>query len=421
MSKDIDFTIYSEDVFYDVVDAESFINEDSDTIFDNLSRKLHPISFCDYLMRYIFLKTGFSGKYDEVDIKEYQQIIADCFYENMTPKSFSHTTAKMSALTKNWLTRPSVNRKTVFLLGFGLGMSLKDVSTFLENVQREHSFNFKDPFEVICWYCISNGYKYPKFQQLYEKYESLPMNKLNEYDLSSTVVYKNMFMSINSEDELFARLAKIKSDNKGKLMSVTARKNFNTLYYKVREIIAANFSEDAENEAAAKALKYAESARHSDMLSPQEIYIRARNIRANVKKITADDITEGDVEKFLCCGQPYDSKGNLSKFSNSSLSKHFDNKRMSRQRLHDIETSKTEVDRFDLITLNFFIYAMDAKYQNNKKRYMDFCASTNEILTESTMGKLYLANPYECFLLMCILSNDPMSSYSDVMEKSFEQ
>jgi hypothetical protein len=36
------------------------------------------------------------------------------------------------------------------------------------------------------------------------------------------------------------------------------------------------------------------------------------------------------------------------------------------------------------------------------------------------MGELYLANPYECFLLMCIVSDAPFPTYSEVLAQSFE-
>ena len=36
------------------------------------------------------------------------------------------------------------------------------------------------------------------------------------------------------------------------------------------------------------------------------------------------------------------------------------------------------------------------------------------------MGELYVANPYECFILMCILSDDPLGTYADVWEMAYD-
>ena len=73
------------------------------------------------------------------------------------------------------------------------------------------------------------------------------------------------------------------------------------------------------------------------------------------------------------------------------------------------------------MTLNFFIFSQDVKYaEDNKNRYIAFVDSTNEILSECMMGEMYVTNPYECFLLMCILSDCPLATYADVWEMSFE-
>ena len=57
-------------------------------------------------------------------------IIRGSFSDHYTPASFTPTTAKLSALSKNWLTRQTVKRNVVFLLGFGLDMSVEDVNLF---------------------------------------------------------------------------------------------------------------------------------------------------------------------------------------------------------------------------------------------------------------------------------------------------
>lgn len=415
----LNFTLRNEDEFYDTVDAENFYNEDAETIYEHLNNKMKLIPFGDYLKRYIFKLAGFTGNFNDVELKEYQGIIIESFAENATPKAFKETTAKLSALSKNWLTQTSVNRNVVFLLGFGLGMSVDDVSDFLIHAQRERDFNFKNPFEIICWYCYKHGFKYPKFVQLIDAYNEIPCN--SEYVSSdATIGLRDLFMKIDTEDELMQTLAEIKTENDGHFFSVTSKMNFDALYKKTREIIAGKYNEDAQYNADEEAEEYLEKMENSVLLSFEEKNIRAENIRNSAKKFTAEDISEADVEKFLCCGVPFDGKGNLLKFSKSTLANHFNNKRMSRQHIRDIITRKSDVDRFDLITLNFFVHAMDEKIDNNKKRFINFVNDTNVILTECFMGEMYITNPYECFLQMCMLSDWPMGAYSDVLEKSFE-
>lgn len=420
INQTINFTEHSENDFYDTVDTETFQDEDAESIYEHLQSRIKLIPFCDYLKRYIFRIAGFEGSFQDVDLKEYQEIIVESFSENRTPKSFTETSAKLSALAKNWLTQRSVNRQVVFLLGFGLNMSDRDVSEFLVHAQRERDFNFKNPFEVICWYCYRNGYKYQKLEKLLEEYEALPVQQ--EYiDLGATIGVKNIFMTIETEEDLLRALSRLKMDNKGQFFSYSARKHFNELYEQTKLVILEQYRQDAVAEAEEKAKDYFFSVSNSTVLTNEEKYLRAEKIRKSPKVYTLEDITESDVEKFLCCGVPFDKKGNLIKASKSSLAKQFNNKRMSRQHLHEIIAGKVDVDRFDLLTLLFFIHAMDDRITNSKTRFIHFVDESNRILNDCSMGELYIANPYECFLLMCILSIYPMGTYADVLEKSFEE
>lgn len=210
--------------------------------------------------------------------------------------------------------------------------------------------------------------------------------------LDKTSVVKNRFVEINDRDSLMERLAQIKCSAAFKRVSVTAKNWYDYLYKKVCEIIADNFNSDAEE-------RFSGSAK-------RRVY-------------TADDITEGDVEKFLYSGVPLDEKGNLLKYSKSTLCEAFDSRRMSRQHLHEINTGKCDVDRFDLITLNFIVLSQDESITNNQRRFSEFVDSTNAILTDCSMGEIYIANPYECFLMMCTLSDCPLATYTDVFEKSY--
>ena len=417
----LDFTRDSEEKFYDVVDLDDFKDDDADKIFRCLKNELRLIPFGDYLKRYIYIKAGMTGDYKAIDIKEYQRIIIDSFNENNTPKSFTETSAKLSALAKNWLTQVSINRQIVFLLGFGLNMELKDVSTFLVNAQRERDFNFKDPNEIIYWYCFKNGYNCQKAIQLKKIYDDLPATGDGTIYGDMTKGVRDTIQGIKDESTLLKYLSIFKSKNKKDLFSITAYKRFSELYLKCKEIIANYYNSDEDEKLENEIDDYRTKTKNSEKLSENDKNVQIQKMRAARKVWQADEITESDVEKILCCGMPTDDNGNLLKLSASKLSKHFDNKRPSRQHIREVLIKEVPVDRFDLITLNFFILSQDENLINNKLRYSAFIASTNNILDECAMGELYVANPYECFLLMCILSDGPLATYADVCAKSFEK
>ena len=419
----IDFTESALDSMYDAVDDPYFLDNDAELIFKALKSRLNAIPFCDYLKRYIYCKAGLSGRYDEIPIKDYQRIIKDAFIDNHTPASFSQVTSKISALTKNWLTQQTVNRNVVLLLGFGLNMSVEDVNDFLIKALREPGLNFKDPFEIICWYCYKNEYNYLKFNKLWEAYQETPPNSLDMNVLykEQTVRLRNSANSIHSDASLLSHLSKMKNDKNESLMGVTAHKYFYSLYDSARDIVASMYNSTEDELHSIDVEKYKNKLALNDRLYDFEKQKRIEKKVSDKYIFTRDDITPADIEHVICAAIPLDRHGNLLPLKNSKLNAHFHGKKFSRQRLADILNNEVAVDRFDLITLNFFMYSqMTEDYVNSKSLYSSFVDSTNRILESCSMGELYVANPYECFILMCILSDDPLGTYADVWEMAYD-
>ena len=113
--------------------------------------------------------------------------------------------------------------------------------------------------------------------------------------------------------------------------------------------------------------------------------------------------------------------GNLKKMSASILARHFSQKRFSRQRITNILSHKLPVERFDLITLEFFIVSQEMEDDDPFNRYKHFLDEIQSILLRCGMGEIYIVNPYECFLLMCLLTDCPLAVFSEIWEKSYEE
>lgn len=388
----LNFTVNDKTVFDKTVNHEFFMENEAELIYEALKSGLVKRSFGDYLKRYICRRAELEGNWRDIPLNVYRQIIMESFDDNSTPASFMPTTAKLSALTKNWLTQDTVKRKVVFLLAFGLGMSVDDVSYFLIKVLHERDINPKDPFELICWYCIRNRLGYPKRAQLIEQFERLKPNEMLREDIlgERTVSVRNLYSRINDDDTLMAQLSKMKSTDNRSLFSVTARYYFDKLYSEAKAIIAESYSNYWNND---KGRTY-----------------------------TADDITAGDVERILCSSIPRDKNGNLTKLSLSEHTAGFSERRFSRQHISEILNGNSDVDRFDLITLEFFIFSQKLdEYPDPKQRFLRFTDSINKILNECSMGELIISNTYECFVMMCMLSEDPLCTYSDVWGMSLEE
>ena len=117
---------------------------------------------------------------------------------------------------------------------------------------------------------------------------------------------------------------------------------------------------------------------------------------------------------------PVNGKNNLTAMSASLFGSLFRNRRMSRQRISAILSGKHPVERFDLITLLFFIYAQTVEPDWPAERYLRYIDGINEILARCHMQGIYPANPYEAFVLMCIVTECPLDVYAEVWEMSFK-
>ena len=134
-----------------------------------------------------------------------------------------------------------------------------------------------------------------------------------------------------------------------------------------------------------------------------------------------ENISASDLEKVICSGIPINKMGNLKKMSASILAKHFSQKRFSRQRINNILNHKFPVERFDLITLEFFVISQEMADDDPYTRYRHFLDEIQEILARCGMGEIYIVNPYECFILMCLLTDCPLAVFSEIWEKSYEE
>lgn len=421
--KDFDFTEAAWESLYDTVDDTLFLEQDAEMIYSSLKHRLKFVPFGDYLKRYIYLKAGLEEPFADVPLKVYQSIIKSAFLDNHTPQSFTPTTAKLSALAKNWLTQQTVKRNVVFLLGFGLNMSVEDVNMFLTKALREPEINPKNPFEVICWYCYKNKYNFLKFEKLWDLYNRTPADSVGMGLIYSehTIGVRNSMFSVYDDATLIAHVSKLKTSDNISRISVTARKNFDTLYTEARDLIAELYNRSESEERIEELHEYQDKLYRSDRLYDCEKIERIKKFREEKRFFTREDITESDIEHIICAAIPKDRHGNLTPSKASKLNGQFAGKRFSRQRISEILSGKTEVTRFDLITLNFFVFSQKLNvHPNAKQRYIQFLKSTNRILENCFMGNLYIQNPYECFVLMCILSLDPLGTYADVWELSFE-
>ena len=376
--RDFEFTKRAVYEMNRVLDSESFQNMDAEEIFHYLSEKMAIVVFSDFLKRYIYELAEIEEPFREVSDAVYIDIIRNAFRENHMVFSFEPTSAKPTAIIKRWLKQAAATRETVFLLGFGLRMPDTDVGDFLQKVLLEETFDFENYKECIFWHCFHNDLPYARAKEYMQQYERIPeTGEVRESLWEFMRANPNMYLP--GEEQMLLYLEQLKLHTMEKNKVSVAKSEFMRLYQDACRI--------------------------------------CRDIIYNGEQET---ITPADLEKVLCSGIPVTGSGNMMKMSASILSRQFAQKRMSRQRLTGILTGKTAVERFDLVTLLFLRYAEEVERDWPAERYMQFIDEMNGILKTCGMRGLYPVNPYESFVLMCLLTDYPLATYAEVWEQSYD-
>ena len=368
-----------------IINSKQFQEMDSETIFQYLKKEMEIVSFGDYLKRFLYEESGLSEPFTEIPDQYYISVIEESFAANKSPYCFTPVTTSRNSIIRRWLHSGTVERSTVFVIGFGLRMTDQEGAVFLTKVLKEQDFCFNDPVETVYWYCFHHGYPYSTALSLLEGSE---FSSEDRKDVPDSAFWHSVRESLP-----------VYLSNKPMLEKYLA-------YFK--------FSKEDRVEAA-----YTEFSR---------IYGQA--VCAARQELREDPVSEGrnqelsgafDIESVLCSGNPKTHSGNLTAASRSSLSAHFKRKRMSRQRISRLLNRKAKVERFDLITLLFLIYAVNTEAGSPEMRCRNYIDEMNACLKRCDMMELYPVNPYESFILMCLLTEEPLSVYNDVWEMSCER
>lgn len=375
--KEYDYTGKAINAMNRIMDSREFEEMDFESIYNYIYEGMELVEFGDYLKRYIYKVAGFEEPYLSIPDEIYVNIIRDTFRQNNTPLSFEPTTTKPGAIVKRWVKQSSATRDNVFLLGFGLAMNSDEVEQMLQKAILEASFDFSNPRECIFWYCYHNNRPYAKAMDYIEQYAA--MTERDSYSQSLRRLMKsNPRMYMIGERELLMYLNYLKFDDTDDNSGDVVYREFMKLYEDARTVVG-NLLYDGDR----------------------------------------DNVGASDIEKVLCSGIPTTESGNLQKLSYSSLNRHFEHKRMTRQRISSILSRKNSANRFDLITLMFLKYAEEVEPDWPAERYMQFIDEMNDVLRKCGMMDVYPVNPYEACILMCLLKEYPLATYSEIWEYSY--
>ena len=302
-------------------------------------------------------------------------------------------------------------RSKMFLISFALHMNSDEMRKFLTDVLAEQTYNYRDPEEIIAFYCQSNEKinSYGHFLRLQKMFNEAvkasepnldkPINNYTEYAKTS---FEN---SINSENELIEFLVANIPNFAG--YSQTAYNEFMILYEKAKKKSKIYQITD-ESHKLIQVDNSEQLAKAMLEFVPRATYKREKDD----KTIYSNDfipVSNGEA------GQK--SK----KTQTTTLPKEITMNMLVSDRLEDLRKGKKPVTRKDLVFMKFYVFTrdLDKKKRYSQDDYLDFIDECNAMLMRCGMSRLYPANRFENLILLSLLSSKPFDMFGNIIEYSF--
>lgn len=451
-----------EEMIYDIEDGISSLSENEEAIIEYLKdiRCSMPMGLA--LRRYLCSKfsNGYtedaenvvftlddgrkitvrnytSDDYDilEDDVKEYTDI---CVYLNEKYNANTEGVVVLDITKAEFrrLIRSTTVclRSKMFLLSFALHMNAEEVTKFLTDVLAEQSYNYRDPDEIIAYFCHTHEEvnSYPEFLRIKEEYAkraSVPNPDNVERENYTWYAKIVMTVQVSDEQDLYRFLLSNSANFNG--YSKTAYSEFMMLYNAALEKTEIQTLSNDEY------LTYSE-ATTAEQLKEREDRI---NKAIEMQKVTNTEqlarrmlqcIPRATTEKIKSDGKKvvtndfipiYNGEGGQKskKVQTTMLPKEITMNLLMKDRLDDLIRQLKPVDRKDLVFLKFYLLSLDLQKKDeytalDYRVFMDEC---NEMLVRCGMSKLYPANRFENLILISLVSSNPFEMFEDIIEASF--
>ncbi len=448
-----DVTVQVQDWRDDLTDIleqrESFFYEAENCV--DLIERINEISkfypFGSYVRRYLYrnylpktIDQPFRKIKESVFLEELKQLLQE--YKKTNP-SFPVT----NQILKTWISlkeNNNITRRSVLRMAFLLQMSLEDASYFLKNVLGEQQIQCKDAWEAICGYCFKTKKKYYEAEALYDEFKKRYAANLNEYlsqldRVKYTADVNSALLNAETDQEFLDRLMLEPFYQLDLIKEILLGSD-----EQLRDQILSVFSVSYEKEVK-ELKKIIASEKEAEKLVDKNQRRRQTNAAKSKleRKLGAmyPVLTEYSVTAFKLFQENYDkiqTRLNSPKEAQAAVAnelellltekiktlfcKKISDKKLTPDRISKLLNKQMKVDRKDLIKTELFLKAEqmnEEKYWKPREEYYDcFQQEIDYKLRLCGMAELNMANPYDCFVMLCFCSDDPYELYQDVMEAS---
>lgn len=324
-------------------------------------------------------------------------------------------------------------REKMILLSFALRMDKDDVHKFLTDVLAEQTYNFRNPDEVIAYFCQAsethNSYsEYLRLKEAFRKIDTAD-DTSTEASVGYTLYAKRKMVEISTEEQLMEFLKENSSNFRG--FSQTAYDEFMKLYEKaLSKATRQSFSNDdyifAETESSAEKRR-AQKEKIDRAIGLQAVTNTEQLAKAMIQFIPRETIEREKGGKTIITNDfipIYNGeKGQKSsKKKTTDMPKEITMNLLMKDRIDDLIKRNKPVQRKDLVFLKFFLFSLYLQEKDglySAKDHQVFIDECNDMLVRCGMSGLYLANRFENLILLSMVSSNPFEMFENIIEYSF--
>lgn len=329
-------------------------------------------------------------------------------------------------------------RDKMFLLSFALHMNNEYTSKFLTDILAEQTYNYREPTEIIAYFCQSHD-KFNSYSQYLElcklfKDKSKSIDVANEEKEQYTSFARaKMSEEIDTVDELMEfLLANIANFHK---FSQTAYMEFLQLYKKVGDNILQHTDNtngkvdlnDVKEWIDNRRLSRKPGEEKNSIADDRFIYPEqlAEKMLACIPRATFETVSEktkkttvrNDFIKIYNGENGQDPK----KVKTTELPKSITMNLPISDRLWDLIKQEKPVTRKDLVFMKFYVFSqyLEEKECCTVNDYYIFLEECNNMLLRCGMSRLYPGNRFENLIMLSLLASQPYEMFENIIDYSF--
>lgn len=309
------------------------------------------------------------------------QYLAICAEQNGVPLSAIASTNTL----KSWFSggpRPKKgesSRRAMFAVAFALNLSPDETAQLFHKVYLDRAFDFREPLDIIAYYCLSQSYHWDKFEALISQ---VPEESGTDYTVYTSIL-ENRITGLDSDQALFSFLSS--HQNNLSKRNVTAKKWLERLLQKANAF--------AQNEVS--------------------------NFWGQDQFGGSDRTSRSFTYEVITGVSPSGSTGTVSVFKNADLPKEIKSRFPEAGSFSKKNPTYEELRKM-IILLYSYCFWYQVQHQKVECELDDYVAEMNATLTECGFSELYMGNPFDWMFLYCTLEEYPLDTFRGLLAEAID-